>query len=293
MRISESELILNPDGSIYHLNLLPEQISDTIITVGDPDRVARVSRHFDDIEVKVQRREFLTHTGYYRGKRITVISTGIGTDNVEIVLNELDALANIDLISRTVNEDKIPLHFIRIGTSGALQEDVPLGSHVVSEYAIGLDSLMHYYPLLQTGYEINVSCALQETLKLAYQPYCVRGSDILREQLGAGMVPGHTITCPGFYAPQGRSLRIGLKIENLIENLQQFVVEQPNHDIFRFTNFEMETAGLYALGRLLGHEVISLNAVVANRITHQFAPDPEAIIEDLILKTLDRLAQTI
>ena len=240
----------------------------------------------------MQRREFVTHTGYYRGKRITVISTGIGTDNVDIVLNELDALVNIDLVSRTVNEDKIPLHIIRIGTSGALQEAVPVGSQVVAEYGIGLDSLMHFYPLVQTGYETNISCALQESLQLTYQPYCVRGSDILREQLGYGMFPGHTITCPGFYAPQGRSLRIGLKIEDFISKLQAFTVEQPNHDLFRFTNFEMETAGLYALGRLLGHEVISLNSVVANRITHEFAPDPEAIIEDLIQKTLDRLAVT-
>jgi uridine phosphorylase len=289
MRIPESELILNADGSVYHLHLLPEQISDTIITVGDPDRVARVSRHFDSLEVEVQNREFITHTGDYKGRRISVISTGIGTDNIDIVLNELDALVNIDLINRTVNEEKIPLHIIRIGTSGALQDSIPLGSHLVTEYAIGLDALMHFYPLVQTGYEWVVSNALQETLALGYQPYCVRGSDILREQMGFDMVPGHTITCPGFYAPQGRVLRLESKIDNLIGKLQQFVVEEPNHDLFRFTNFEMETAGYYALGRLLGHEVISLNAIVANRITHEFAPDAERIVDELILKTLDRL----
>ena len=292
MRIPESELILNPDGSVYHLSLLPEHISDTIITVGDPDRVAQVSRFFESVEVNIRKREFITHTGYYRGKRITVISTGIGTDNLDIVINELDALVNIDLVSRTVKEEKTPLHLIRIGTSGALQESIPVGSHLVTEYAIGLDALMQFYPLVQTGYEANVSTTLQESLGLGYQPYCVRASDILREQLGFNMVPGHTVTCPGFYAPQGRSLRLGLKVENLIQKLQHFTVEQPNHDIFRLTNFEMETAGLYALGRLLGHEVISLNAIVANRITHQFADDPEAILDELILNTLDRLVAT-
>lgn len=289
MRIAESELILNADGSVYHLHLLPEQISDTIITVGDPDRVSRVSRYFDSLEVEVQNREFVTHTGYYKGKRITVISTGIGTDNIDIVINELDALVNIDLVERTVNEEKIPLHIIRVGTSGALQAGVPVGSHLVTEYAIGLDALMHFYPLVQTGYESLVSQALQQTLALGYQPYCVRGSDILREQLGYDMVPGHTVTCPGFYAPQGRVLRLEGKVENLVEALQQFMVEQPNHDLFRFTNFEMETAGLYALGRLLGHEVISLNAIVANRLTHEFAPDADKVVEELIVKTLDRL----
>lgn len=292
MRIPESELILNADGSVYHLNLLPEHISDTIITVGDPERVAKVSRYFEEVEVMVQRREFVTHTGYYKGRRLTVVSTGIGTDNIDIVINELDALVNIDLVNRTVNEEKIPLQIIRIGTSGTIQEGIPLGSHLVTEYAIGLDTLMHYYPLVQTGYETTISCALQETLQLGYQPYCVRGSDILREQLGYDMVPGHTVTCPGFYAPQGRVLRIGLKMENLMDDLQKFNVVTDNIDGFMLTNFEMETSGLYALGRLLGHEVISLNAIVANRITAEFHLDHESVIDDLIRKTLDRLAVT-
>jgi uridine phosphorylase len=292
MRIPESELILNPDGSVYHLNLLPEHISDTIITVGDPNRVALISQYFDSIEVQVQRREFITHTGYYKGKRITVVSTGIGTGNIDIVMNELDALVNIDLVNRTVNEEKIHLHIIRIGTSGTIQESIPLGSHLVTEYAIGLDSLMQFYPLVQTGYETTICEALQETLKLGYQPYCVRGSDILREQLGYDMVPGHTITCPGFYAPQGRELRLGLKIENLMPLLQKFTVVEENIPGFMLTNFEMETAALYALGRLLEHEVISLNAIVANRFTYQFHPTTDQVIDDLIRKTLDRLALT-
>jgi uridine phosphorylase len=249
-----------------------------------------VSRYFDSVEVMVQRREFVTHTGYYKGKRLTVISTGIGTGNIDIVLNELDALVNIDLVNRTINDEKIVLRIVRIGTSGTIQESIPLGSHLVTEYAVGLDSLMHFYPLVQTGYETTISCALQEALQLGYQPYCVRGSDILREQLGFDMVPGHTVTCPGFYAPQGRELRIGLKIGNLMQQLQKFNVVEENIDGFRLTNFEMETAAYYALGRLLGHEVISLNAIIANRFTYQFHPDTDKIIEVLIKKALDRLA---
>ncbi|MFB9863848.1 nucleoside phosphorylase [Rufibacter immobilis] len=285
-RIPESELILNPDGSIYHLNLLPEMISDTIITVGDQDRVARVSRHFDSIEVQVAKREFVTHTGYYKGKRISVVSTGIGTDNIDIVLNELDALVNIDFVSREAlePEDRISLKIVRIGTSGALQESVPLGSHLATEYAVGLDTLMQFYPLMETGYETEIAVNLQLALGLGFLPYCVKGSDLLREQIAYDMIPGNTFTCPGFYAPQGRLLRLQPKIEAVIEKLSAFRVED-----VRFTNFEMETAGIYSLGRLLGHEVLSLNAIVANRITHQFAQNAEEVIDDLILKVLDRI----
>ncbi|RNI29683.1 phosphorylase [Rufibacter immobilis] len=285
-RIPESELILNPDGSIYHLNLLPEMISDTIITVGDQDRVARVSRHFDSIEVQVAKREFVTHTGYYKGKRISVVSTGIGTDNIDIVLNELDALVNIDFVSREAlePEDRISLKIVRIGTSGALQESVPLGSHLATEYAVGLDTLMQFYPLMETGYETEIAVNLQLALGLGFLPYCVKGSDLLREQIAYDMIPGNTFTCPGFYAPQGRLLRLQPKIEAVIEKLSAFRFED-----VRFTNFEMETAGIYSLGRLLGHEVLSLNAIVANRITHQFAQNADEVIDDLILKVLDRI----
>ncbi|WP_205503666.1 nucleoside phosphorylase [Rufibacter psychrotolerans] len=285
-RIPESELILNADGSIYHLNLLPEMISDTIITVGDQDRVARVSRHFDSMEVQVAKREFVTHTGYYKGKRISVVSTGIGTDNIDIVLNELDALVNIDFVSRepVAPEDRIALKIVRIGTSGALQEDVPLGSHLATEYAVGLDTLMQFYPLMETGYETEIAVNLQLALGLGFLPYCAKGSDLLREQIAGDMIHGNTFTCPGFYAPQGRLLRLQPKIEGVIEKLQAFRFED-----VRFTNFEMETAGIYSLGRLLGHEVLSLNAIVANRITHQFAQNAEEVIDDLILKVLERI----
>jgi uridine phosphorylase len=290
MAIPDSELILNKDGSIYHLNLLPDHISDTIITVGDPDRVPSVSQHFDSIETVIQKREFVTHVGYYRGKRLTVISTGMGTDNIDILLNELDALVNIDFVTREARplEERINLRIIRVGTSGALQADIPVGSHLVTEHAVGLDSLMQFYPLVETGLEVEVAREIQQSLQLDYRPYCVRGSDLLREQLGVGMVAGNTLTCPGFYGPQGRVLRLDLRLPTLIQQFQQFRHQSAEGE-FRLTNFEMETAGYYALGRMLGHEVVSLNAIVANRASGEFATNSEAVINDLIAKTLDRV----
>jgi uridine phosphorylase len=284
--IPESELILNPDGSVYHLNLLPEHISDTIITVGDPERVAKVSKYFDSIEIEITKREFTTHTGYYKGKRITVISTGMGTDNIDILMNELDALVNIDLMTRmpVAEEDRISLKIIRIGTSGALQTTVPLGSHLASNYSVGLDSLMQFYPLQQTDFENAISEGLKTQLGLPYAPYCVQGSESLRQKIAFDMIPGNTLTCPGFYGPQGRILRIQLKNENLIEAYHSY-----QHEDFKITNFEMETAGYYALGRLLGHEMLSLNAMVADRINHRFCEDAEKTVNELIIKTLDRI----
>ena len=284
--IPESELILNPDGSVYHLNLLPEHISDIILTVGDPDRVAKISKHFDSIEIEVAKREFITHTGYYKGKRITVISTGMGTDNIDILMNELDALVNIDLLTRipVAEEDRISLKIIRIGTSGALQTTVPLGSLLASVYGIGLDSLMQFYPLQQTEFENAISEGLKTALGLPFAPYCVQGSETLRQKIAFDMIPGNTLTCPGFYAPQGRVLRVPLKKTDLIEAYHAFEKED-----FKQTNFEMETAGYYALGRLLGHEMLSLNAIVADRINHKFAEDPDGVVNDLILKVLDRV----
>lgn len=284
MAIPASELIINPNGTVYHLNLLPEHISDKIITVGDPERVARVSRYFDGLEVEVAKREFVTHTGYYRGKRITVISTGMGTDNIDILMNELDALVNIDFQSREVNEEKISLKIVRVGTSGSLQEDVPLGSHLVSNYAVGLDSLMEFYPLEQSDIEKQITGALQQELGIGFRPYCVNGSISLITDIGAGMIQGNTLTCPGFYAPQARVLRGGLRTPDLLKRYQEFRLGD-----FRFTNFEMETAGYYSMGRLLGHEVLSLNAIVANRITKQFVANADEVIDDLILKVLERI----
>ncbi|GAB2967968.1 nucleoside phosphorylase [Hymenobacter coalescens] len=290
MPIPSSELILNRDGSIYHLNLLPDHISDTIITVGDPDRVAQVSQHFDSIETEVAKREFVTHVGYYRGKRLTVVSTGIGTDNIDIVLNELDALVNIDFVTRQPRpiEERIALRIIRVGTSGSLQADIPVGSHLVTEHAVGLESLMQFYPLVETGAEVEFATAVQQAVGLDYRPYCVLGSDLLREQIGAGMVNGNTVTCPGFYGPQGRTLRLEPRYPDLLERLRTVQFSNPE-GTFRLTNFEMETAGYYALGRMLGHEIVSLNAIVANRATGEFAENSDQIVNDLIATTLARV----
>ncbi|MER2996944.1 nucleoside phosphorylase [Pontibacter populi] len=282
--IPASELIINKNGTVYHLNLLPEHISDTIITVGDPDRVAMVSKYFDEIEVQIVKREFVTHTGYYKGKRLTVMSTGMGTDNIDILMNELDALVNIDFQSREPNEEKIKLKIVRVGTSGSLQDSIPLGSHVASHYGVGLDSLMEFYPLEQNENEQSITKALKEQLGVGFTPYCVPGSKELIDKLAFDMIPGNTLTCPGFYAPQGRVLRAGLRNQNLLQVYQNFNVCD-----FKMTNFEMETAGYYAMGRLLGHEMLSLNAIVANRITQEFATNSEEIIDSLIRKTLDRI----
>ena len=285
--IPESELILNADGTIYHLNLLPDHISDTILTVGDPARVAQVSRHFDSIEFEGVHREFVTHVGYYRGKRLTVLSTGMGTDNIDIVMNELDALVNIDFMSRTVRpaEERLSLRIIRLGTSGSLQPDVPVGALLATQHAVGLDSLMQFYPFMETGLETQVAQDLQKSLDLPYAPYVVRGSDLLREQLAGDLLIGNTVTCPGFYGPQGRTLRLALRQPDYMQRLQDFRHQSPEGD-FRLSNFEMETAGYYALGQLLGHEVLSLNAIVANRATGEFAKDAGDIVDSLIARTL-------
>lgn len=284
MQFPASELILNADGSVYHLGLLPAQLSDKIITVGDPDRVPKISRYFDHIELEVRRREFVTHTGTYKGKRISVISTGMGTDNIEILLYELDALVNIDLQNRTAKPKPTALTIVRVGTSGSLRAEIPLASHLVSVAAIGLDTLMAFYNLKQNESEYYVSKRLQDSLGLSFQPYCVKGSPMLLETIGYDMIQGNTVTCPGFYAPQGRQLRVPLRFPDLVEKLNAFCPFG-----FKLTNFEMETAGYYALGRLLGHEVLSLNAIVANRITHEFDTKADATVESLIQKVLDRI----
>ncbi|HNP18203.1 MAG TPA: nucleoside phosphorylase [Fulvivirga sp.] len=283
-KIPESELILNKDGSVYHLNLLPKHISDIVLTVGDPSRVYMVSQYFDDIDFEMNRREFITHVGTYKGKRITVISTGMGTDNVEIFMTELDALVNIDLKKREIKQRKKKLKIIRIGTSGSLQEDIPLGSHLVSDYAVGMDTLMCYYNLPQDEFELETSKELQKQTQLPFAPYVVRGSQTLRDQIGTDMIVGNTVTCPGFYAPQGRKLRAELKNDRLFESLNYY-----HKDDFWLTNFEMETAGYYSMGRILGHEVLSVNAIIANRIKNKFSKNPNKIVDSLIRKVLDRV----
>jgi uridine phosphorylase len=285
-KISETDLILNPDGSVYHLNLLPKHISDTIITVGDPSRVYKVSQYFDDVDFEMNKREFITHVGRYKGKKVTVISTGIGTDNVEIFLTEIDALVNIDLKTREPKSRKKKLKIVRIGTSGALQEDIPLGSHLLSNYAVGLDNLMQFYDLPQDDFESKIAADIQTKTGLPFKPYVVSCSETLKEQVGFDMISGNTITTPGFYAPQGRIVRAANKMPKLLDELNYY--HNKSND-FWLTNFEMETAGYYAMARLLGHEVLSVNAIIANRIKSKFSKDPDKVIDSLIKKVLERI----
>ncbi|XOV93783.1 MAG: nucleoside phosphorylase [Bacteroidota bacterium] len=281
-KYTETDLILNEDGSIYHLNLKPEHISDKIITVGDPSRVHKISSHFDHVEFEMNKREFITHVGIYKGKKITVISTGMGTDNVEILMTELDALVNIDLKLRVPKVRKRKLSIIRIGTSASIQEDVKVGSHVLSEYAIGLDPLMHFYNFTMGAFEQRICDLIQKELELPYAPYCVKASQKLTNLFKNDMILGTTVTCHGFYAPQARELRVPIKYPRMVDRLNYFHV-----DDMWLTNLEMETAGYYGLASILGHDMVSLNAIVANRIKNKYAKDPNKIIDSLIQKVLD------
>ena len=285
-KISETDLIINPDGTIYHLNLLPEDIAETVITVGDPDRVSEVSKHFDIIELKKGKREFISHTGYLGSRRITVISTGIGTDNIDIVFNELDALVNIDFSSRMVKPELKSLNIIRIGTSGAVQQDIPLGSIIVSEYGIGLDSIMQYY-LSQISAEEHMILDAFKThfhhLK-GISPYISAADPDLIASIGIGLERGITVTAPGFYAPQGRKVRAKASFPDLIDDIQSF-----RYTNYRITNLEMETAGIYAISKVLGHKALSVNAILASRLNFDFSPNPEKVINQTIELVLSRL----
>jgi uridine phosphorylase len=283
----DSELIVQGDGSIYHLNLKPHQIAQHIILVGDPGRVAHVSGHFSRIEHKVQNREFHTHTGYYRDVRISVVSTGIGTDNIDIVVNELDALVNIDLEKRTDKDIHTPLNLIRLGTSGALQPDVHVDTFVASAYGLGFDGLMNYY-----GFDHSL---LEEAMSEAYirhtgwnerlpYPYIVAASGELINILAYDMLQGITATANGFYGPQGRELRIPLAFPELNERIESF-----SHQGKRITNFEMETSGLYGLGKLLGHQTLTICAIIANRVLKTYSADYQKTIDSLIELTLQRI----
>jgi uridine phosphorylase len=285
--IAESELILNPDGSIYHLHLQPGQIADNIIVVGDPGRVKHVSDHFSSIECKVSNREFVTHTGTFQGKRITVLSTGIGTDNIDIVLNELDALVNIDLAKREIKTQKKKLNIIRIGTSGSLQADVPADSFVVSTHGLGLDGLLNYYGRLDAINENEISEAFINHTnwdrRLPY-PYIVKGSAELCGRIGKGFITGITATAPGFYGPQGRELRLAPAIKDLNESLTAF-----RYGELRITNFEMETSALYGLSLHLGHNACTVCAIIANRIAKQYSKDYVKKVDELIRLALERI----
>jgi uridine phosphorylase len=274
--IPSSELILNADGSIYHLCMKPGELAETIITVGDPERVQQVSRHFNSIELKRSNREFLTVTGVYRGKRITVISTGIGTDNIDIVLNELDALFQIDFDRRIQKEKHTPLTIIRMGTSGALQEDIPLDSLLVSEQALAFDRLLGFY---DTRSFQRLDYWPERLADVA--PYITKASNALLHDAPADMLHGITATMPGFYAPQGRNFRLPAVFTNNLEEVRTLKINGK-----RITNLEMETAGIYGLSTLLGHRAISFNALLANRITGEFSSQPRATIETLIERVL-------
>ncbi len=285
-RISETDLILNPDGSVYHLNLLPEDIARTVITVGDPDRVAEVSKYFDYVELKKSKREFVTHTGTIGSKRITVLSTGIGTDNIDIVLTELDALINIDLKTRLPKDDLQSLDIIRIGTSGAIQPDIPIDSLLVSTAAFGMDTLMHYYSqnITPEGEELLADFKLALPVDCPFLPYITLGNKLLLDKFANGLQHGITISAPGFYAPQGRQVRAKLTITGLMEAIQSFSSSGQ-----RITNLEMETAGIYGLAAALGHKAISFNVILANRRTQQFSKQPQQVMDASIKQVLERV----
>jgi uridine phosphorylase len=277
-----SELILTPEGAIYHLNLKPKELADLVITVGDPDRVKMVSAFFDKIEVKRQHREFVTHTGYIGKKRISVVSTGIGTDNIDIVLNELDALKNIDFKTRTPKAKPSSLKIIRIGTSGSMQADLPVDTILISQHSIGLDNLMHYYKRKIDATEKKFVQLVNENLGMS--AYCTSASDDLVMHFSHLGTLGTTVTCPGFYAPQGRILRYSLPHKDLLGFLstQQFKKT-------RITNFEMETAGIYGLGALLGHQCLSINLLVANRVDKTFSTKADKKMKALIKAVLQKI----
>ena len=284
-RIADSELIINDRGAIYHLDMRPEELAPTVITVGDPGRVETVTNYFDSIECRCNHREFVSHTGYIGKKRITVVSTGIGTDNIDIVLNELDALINIDFKSRMVKNELQHLNIIRVGTSGALQADIPVDSYVASSHGLGIDNLVNFYRHEHNEEEKQLlhSFVTQTQLHNSIsQPYLFSASGSLIRHFVHGFHQGITVTCPGFYGPQGRILRLGLSNPGLINRLTEFSFGQ-----HRITNFEMETSGIYGLGKLLGHHCLSLSAIVANRVTKQFSNDTHKTVATLIERTLE------
>ena len=287
--IASSELILNPDGSVYHLNLKPENIAHDIIFVGDPDRVEKITQFFDSIEFSIQKREFKTQTGIYKGKRLTVLSTGIGPDNIDIVLNELDALVNIDLNTRQPKENLTSLNIIRIGTSGSIQADIPVDSFVLSQFGIGLDNMLRSYIVDEvTNKYIEEAFITQTEWNLQKgRPYAIACSEVLKKRIESNqMHKGITCTVGGFYGPQGRVLRLPIQDSDLNSKMDHF---QFNGN--RITNLEMETTAIYGLSALLGHHALSLNAIIANRATGTFSEDPTKAVDELIAYTLDKLAE--
>lgn len=290
MNLKNAELVLNTDGSVYHLKLKPGDVAETIILVGDPGRAKLISTYFDEIELENQNREINTFTGTYKGKRLTVMSTGMGPDNIEIVVNELDALFNIDFETKSPKEEKQALNLIRVGTSGALQANIGVvESYVVSEYAIGLDGLAYFYEDGPNVIEKEMTHGFigymnwDERLP---RPYAIKGSDYLLEKLGEGWYKGITLTAPGFYAPQGRELRLTVSDKSIIDRASKY-----EYKGYVVSNFEMETSALYSLSAMLGHEAMTVCDIIANRITDDFNPNYKESMKHLIQQMLDRLVE--
>ena len=287
--IAASELIVNPDGSVYHINLKPGQVAQNVLFVGDQDRVEKITKHFDTIEFSSQKREFKTQTGTFKGKRITVISTGIGADNIDIVMNELDAIFNIDFETRTVKKELTSLNIIRIGTSGTLQADIPCDSIVMSQYGIGLDNMLRSYlmdAISETEIEDAFIMQTQWDLRKG-RPYVIAGSSKLMKQFESTTIfKGFTGTVGGFYGPQGRVIRLGIQDSDLNTKMDHF-----NYKGIQMTNLEMETTAIYGLGKLMGHNCLSLNAIIANRAIGTFSQDPNKTVDALIKYTLQKLAE--
>lgn len=280
--IKNSELVLNEDKSIYHLKLKTEQIADLIYVVGDQNRVQEVSKHFDSIEFQVSNREFKTHTGYIGSKRVSVISSGIGTDNIDIVLNELDALANIDLESRTIKKKHKKLNIIRIGTSGSIQKNIKIDSLIASSHGLGLDNLLHFYSENHLNNDINhhLSDYLDWPKELS-NPYIYEANQQLLSKFDS-INKGITVTAPGFYGPQGREIRLPFKIKNIHQLLANY-----KYHGFSVCNFEMETAAIYGLGKLLGHNCLTVCGILANRLTKEYSKNPKKTIEKLIKTVIE------
>ena len=290
-RIAESELILNSRGAVYHLDLRPEEIASTIVTVGDPDRVKEFSKYFDKTDVQRQHREFVSHTGWIGNKRLTVLSSGIGPDNIDIVMNELDALVNIDFEKREIKDKLSSLNIIRVGTSGSLQADIPVDEFVASTHGLGIDNLLNFYRHEKNDEETQLLHSFITHVQLqgyTSAPYITGASPSLLKYFAQGFHQGITVTCPGFYGPQGRVLRLGVRNPQLIDRLTDFRFGQ-----HRITNFEMETSAIYGLGKLLGHHCLALNVIVANRIKKEFSKDSKAAIENLITKFLEIFSNEI
>ena len=288
-KIAPTELILNPDGSLYHINLRPENIAENIILVGDQNRVSKVAQHFDSIEFETQKREFKSITGNFKNKKFTVISTGIGPDNIDIVINELDALVNIDLESRTIKKKHTSLNIVRIGTSGSLQADIPVDSFVLAKYGLGFDGMLHSYDCKHILEEEMEDAFIKHTnysLRKS-RPYIVKNSHVLEKKLiSKEIYSGITGTADGFYGPQGRILRIPIQDNNLNSKICTF-----NFRGIKVTNLEMETSAIYGLSKLLGHHAVSMNANIGNRIGLKFSKDPYLVVENLIKYTLNKLGE--